>query len=383
MPLTRNGKAAAGSAAALLAAGVVADYPELVLLGLAGAAALGVGAVWMAAKPELSVHRDGVWPRRVTEGERATAALVVTNHGRRRSPPVSVDDGGIALDVPGIPGGGRHRHDYELRTDRRGRYRLAEPEVGHSDPLRLLRTGRASGTSAELYVHPRAHAVVPIPTGGSRDEEGPTSGNSPMGGVAFHSLREYVPGDDWRLVHWRTTARLGKPMVRHNVIPDEPRQLIVLDTRAAGYSDDRFEDAVRAATSLVIAASGAGYPLAVRTTAGGRPAGEPWTTDHLPALDFLAEVRAGPDDRGLAALPDVLAEAVTGVDGVALAVVTGRPEPAASVVLADVRPWFLTTSLVRLGPRTAGSAPGPPGVVTVDADTSTRFAALWNELVTR
>ena len=42
------------------------------------------------------------------------------------------------------------------------------------------------------------------------------------GSMAFSSLREYAPGDDPRQIHWRTTARLGRLVVREHVDTNEP-----------------------------------------------------------------------------------------------------------------------------------------------------------------
>lgn len=389
VPLTRSGVTTAGSAVVLLVAGTAADYPELVLLGMACVAALLVAAAWMLARPKLSARRDGDWPRRVTEGEQATATLIVLNSSRSRSPPVSVTESingePYSIDVPSLAGRREYAHEYELPTKRRGHYIIAEPEVGHSDPLRLMRIGKVSGEPAELYVHPRTHPVAAIPTGGPRDAEGLTSSSSPQGGVAFHSLREYTPGDDWRLIHWKSTARIGKPMVRHNVIPDEPRQLVVLDTHAGSYPADHFEDAVRAAASLVEAAGRAGFPLDLRTTgdakAGDRLPVELWTSDHLAAFDLLSKADARADDPGLTALPDLVVDVVSSTDGVALAVVTGSPQPEELAVLTSIRPRFLMVSMIRFCDPAVRRGAEPAGVITVDAHTSTSFAALWNELL--
>lgn len=48
-------------------------------------------------------------------------------------------------------------------------------------------------------------------------------------GTEFDSLREYVVGDDWRLVHWGTTARKGKLTVRLNRMERSQNVLLVLD----------------------------------------------------------------------------------------------------------------------------------------------------------
>ena len=48
-------------------------------------------------------------------------------------------------------------------------------------------------------------------------------------GTEFDSLRDYIVGDDVRLMHWATTARKGKPMVRQNRIERSQTIFLVLD----------------------------------------------------------------------------------------------------------------------------------------------------------
>lgn len=48
-------------------------------------------------------------------------------------------------------------------------------------------------------------------------------------GTEFESLREYVPGDDARQIHWSTTARKGRPMVRQNRLERSRTLFLVLD----------------------------------------------------------------------------------------------------------------------------------------------------------
>ncbi len=77
-------------------------------------------------------------------------------------------------------------------------------------------------------------------------------------GRLFESLREWVPGDDTRLMDWKATARRGKPIARQ--YEDERRQqvLIMLDAgrllTAETDGVSRLEAAVGAALRLAAAA---------------------------------------------------------------------------------------------------------------------------------
>jgi len=381
--VTRAGALVAGSAVVLLAAGTLADYPEIVMLGMACVAALVVGALWLLARPKLVAVRRIV-PDRVPAGVAARGVLTVTNTGRRRSPPSlvveTVAGRHVTVPLPSIAAHGVTETVYALPSEHRGRYVLPALKIGHTDPLRLFRLERAGGGESVLYVHPRVHRIAALPLGGPRDVEGPTSAASPQGGVAFHSLRDYQPGDDRRRIHWRSTARTGTLMVRHNAFPDEPRHLVVLDTSEEPYrddgADDTFEEAVQVAASVCVAADRTGFPVICRTTedAPRPPDGD---EEIQAALDLLAGARRTEADRGLSAIGDLLRDVATPGGGTAMTVVTGRAAPGVPELVRSAAEDHAATCLVHIG-QTAQEGAG--GVFTISAGTSTEFAVRWNRL---
>jgi uncharacterized protein (DUF58 family) len=92
-------------------------------------------------------------------------------------------------------------------------------------------------------------------TGFVRDLEGAPTRDLTASDVAFHALREYLPGDERRNIHWKSTAKTGSYMVRQFEETRRSHLLVALSLSAADYAtEDEFELAVSATGSLGVRA---------------------------------------------------------------------------------------------------------------------------------
>jgi uncharacterized protein (DUF58 family) len=374
--ITRSGIAVLAVMVVFAVAGFALGYPEFVMVAAAAACALLVAGAWLRITPDVTITRQ-VRPERVNQGQVAYGVITVTNVSKRRCPPVvaheTVGPATVPVLVPSLAPGRHAEREYEIPTSRRGVFEIGPLRIGHSDPLRLVQVLQTRHEKLLLRVRPLVHAVAPLPTGGSPELDGPTTTNAPQGGVAFHSLREYVQGDDLRLVHWPSTARAGRLMVRHNVVPNDPTMMVVLDTSAAPYTDDFFEDAVRVAASLAVSGRTHNFPVELVTTGGERVAAGRGAESADGALDLLAEVSPSESDAGLLALPGLVPRQA----GTVLGVVTGQPSAAALAAVSAVRQRFAMVSLIQVGERFGRPAAPVSGALVVNVATSEEFAANW------
>ena len=125
-------------------------------------------------------------------------------------------------------------------------------------------------------MRPATVDLAGLPVGQLRDLEGVPSDQISMSDLAFHALREYVPGDDLRHVHWRSSARAGQLLVRQYHDSRRTTACVLVDTRRDAYADpDDFELALSIAASVTTRAAHDGYDLTLLcgdlTVGGGDP----------------------------------------------------------------------------------------------------------------
>jgi uncharacterized protein (DUF58 family) len=288
--------------------------------------------------------------------------------GLRLRERVAAGGGERLLDLAAVPGPAGVSAAYRVAPERRGVVELGPLRLERVDPFGLASSGAVCGTADRLLVHPRWEALRALPGGGATAPDGGLD-NGRTGVLTFRSLRDYVPGDDTRRIHWRSSARRDRLQVREFSDTAETRLTVVLDDRAEG-GPDLLDGAAEAAACVAATALGSGLPCALLLAGGASAderAGLPGVLDVLaaappaPGADLGAALRAARDRSGGG--PVVLVSAaLTAAELRALAALGGRgARPVAAVV--GPGPW-----------------PEPEsGVTLVTARTPAEFTAAWNE----
>lgn len=375
--LTAAGQATlAGSAVAYLA-GWSLGYPELNALAAAGFLAVLTAFVWVRRVARVQVTRR-IHRTRVSVGDDVQVDITVTNPHRRPSATLWANDhfAGTVTEVlvPRLAPGEVRAVGYVLTPVRRGVFDVGPLSVARQDPLGLVRAERVLADTEVLWVLPRTYPIAPLASGRMPDLEGPNVDRA-EGSITFHSLREYVPGDDLRRIHWRSSARTGTLLVRRHVDASQPRSVVVLDVGRHAYDEETFESAIEVAASIVKAAVGNHHPVRVVTTSGeaildrnatGSTRG---SYDRFASLDWTRTTdvgrAAGSHAAGLGSL----------------VVVTGRPSPDVRTALAGATGPHGHAVLVEIGHDLEPHASVAGGLQVIQAPDGPSFAAVWNGVV--
>ncbi|MGY1801423.1 DUF58 domain-containing protein [Blastococcus sp. SYSU D00868] len=304
-------------------AGLALGWSELVSLGLAALVAVAGAALFALGRNTYRVTLE-VPVDRVVVGEPAAARLEVANSGTRPVLParleVPVGRGLTGFALPRLAAGAAHDALLDVPTARRGVVVVGPVRSVRGDPFGLVGRTLAWGEPHPVFVHPRTVRLDASATGFLRDLEGQPTSVVSTNDISFHALREYVPGDDRRYVHWKSTARTGTIMVRQFEDTRRNHLAIALDDLAAGYTDEAdFELAVSVCGSLGVQALRMEQDLTL-ATAQTLPTG---TTTRL--LDSLSALELRREGRDFAAVTEGMSRSARSVSTVAL--VTGSATP--------------------------------------------------------
>lgn len=337
----------------------VFGWQEFAFLGWVLLAALVVAVAFLVGRSSYGVLIE-LNPRRVVVGDRAMGRMVVSNTGPRKLPPTRMElpvGKGIAeFQLPAMTPKQEQEELFQVPTNRRAVIVAGPAESIRGDQLGLLRRAVKWADPVDLFVHPRTVRLASSAAGLVRDLEGQVSSKITNNDLAFHALRPYVPGDDRRYVHWRTSARIGQLMVRQFQETRRSQIIVVLPTSSRFYSsEDEFELAVSAAASIAAQIIRDGTQLDVVSEAGG------WRTRTVTAmLDSSCRLEFG-ETGGFGSLRDLVRERT-------------RRLPAPSVVVtvggSKLGPGDVRTVQTVFGADTAHIA------VTVDLGAQARLGAV-------
>ncbi len=172
----------------------------------------------------LSLHNLSVGtaklPEHIQVGDTFQREITVFNPDKLPRLWLKVNDN---ADLPGhqgtaivnIAGQSSYTWQTNFRGSKRGRYHLGPVILTAADPLGIFTRRCTLGEAQEITVYP-ATLGLPLFKIGSFGNLGYGSGYRTGRGVGFNasSVREFTSSDSTHHIHWRSTARVGKLMVK-------------------------------------------------------------------------------------------------------------------------------------------------------------------------
>ncbi|MGA2521494.1 MAG: DUF58 domain-containing protein [Acidimicrobiales bacterium] len=327
--LSARGALLGVGALAMAIAGFVYGVEEFVLLAMSVGVLLVTGSVVVRYRGRVGRRALHVVVRvpaaEVTSRQPTRVEMRVTNHGRRRLPPVLVAEPRRhwTLSHPGMGGRGpaglddgpdrRHvARSFRLPelapgadaalwipvpTGRRGLLMLSGVGVWCEDPFRLFARRVMVAPPAHVVVYPDAGAESGAVSdaahrhGQSAEQRAARSSNA-LSGAELSGLRPYAPGDRLTRLHWPSMARSGDLVVREFVETQAGSLTLLVDVRPAVHSGDSLERTVARAAAVALATLRRGEAVELCTSTGDRVAVDPGAAGRQTVLRALALVGA-------------------------------------------------------------------------------------------
>ena len=149
---------------------------------------------------------------------------------------------------------------------KRGVYQVFEPSITSTDPFGIYRLRNQKHRSEELVIFPKV-VEIPVPSLGEGEisGEGEIHRSTPDATSSVATIREYQPGDNYKFIHWPSTARSNSLMLKQFDTGMEDITWILLDLHNnvhAGWDIENTEEySITAAASIAKAYSSIGWSV--------------------------------------------------------------------------------------------------------------------------
>ncbi len=378
--LTIRGNCLVAAGFALVLTGVTLGESSLLRAAVFALAVPVVASLFVGRNRFRLSSSRSIVPSRTPVGQPAAVVLRVTNRAEQRGGLLQLDDsvphvlGSHArFVVDRLPPGASVELEYQVSSALRGRFAIGPLRLKLTDPFGLVERSRGFAATDVLTIVPVVHPLPGVGLGGAYSTGGDSSARSvSIQGEDDAATREFRSGDDLRKVHWRSTARIGKLMVRREEQPWQTRSALLLDTRSTAHRGEgmsgSFEWSVSAAASVGDHLSRLGYGLRLFTDAG-EIHGVSGLAARDALLDQLAVIRTSTIrtlDHGISELrqagEDGLLVCVLGEASPddAAALIRGRSSTSTSIaVLSDVASYDTGGQRRRRRAGQSGEAPSP------------------------
>lgn len=272
-------------------------------LGLWLVSAFAPGRVLRGLMLKRRINGAEAWAEELYVGETVAVELELRNtvrlpalqvRGEERCPFAPAEDRVLPFFV-NVPGRGAVTLRYEAACARRGWFEFPPITVRTRAPFGFFAARRELAAPGGLLIFPEYRRLQRFPLLERRPALHQTLTRIGQG-AEFVGVREYRPGDSPRHVHWRTTARAGRLMVKEFAEDTQPGLTLALDLRAEsalGPEDDNtLERAIKVAATLADYADRRGLPLTLATNSRDWPA-PLGPLSRWAAFNWLARVQPG------------------------------------------------------------------------------------------
>jgi len=161
---------------------------------------------------------------------------------------------------PRVPAQNKTRVRWQGASPQRGKYRFRMLDLMTRSPFGLFERRVTILESAQLTVYPRVGHLSRrwqlFQRQASETHRGLKHDRSTQQ-QEYHGLRDYRPGDSPRWIHWRTSARLGQPMVKEFEQQSDQDLAILLDpwlprTKVATEQREALERMIQFAATVCL-----------------------------------------------------------------------------------------------------------------------------------